>query len=84
MAGSGQRMNKQSAGGMRIDDHKSFAGSRSEQTIAPMGVKFRSESSAEGAGSMNRYEDTSATIKEQQNAGISKAKAHPMKPGYRQ
>jgi hypothetical protein len=84
MAGSGQRAHGQSSGGMNIDDHSAFMGSQSKQTILPMGVHFKEESSAEGAGSMTKYEDTSASIKSQQEMGIKKIKGHPMKSGYRE
>lgn len=40
-------------------------------------------SSAEGAGTLHDYEDTSEKIKAQQEHGIKKAKAHDMKAGYR-
>jgi hypothetical protein len=76
-----QKMGKASSGGMKINDHKFFAGSGSPQF--PKGVHTKDESSAGGAGSEMDYEDTSAKIKSQQQAGVAKAKAHPMKPGYR-
>jgi hypothetical protein len=69
------------SGGRRIDDHKFFAGSGSPKF--PMGVHHKEESSAEGAGAVNHYEDTTETIKAQQNMGIKKAEAHKHKPGYR-
>lgn len=39
--------------------------------------------SAEGAGHLSDYPDTSEKIKEVQMKSDSKAKSHPMKPGYR-
>ena len=84
MAGSGQRAHSQKSGGTSIDDHKMFAGSRSEKTIAPMGVHFKEESSAEGAGSLMKYEQTSEEIRAMQEKGVAKIKGHAMKPGYRE
>ncbi len=78
-----QKMGKASSGGQRIDDHSFWAGSKSKDSVFPKGVHTKDESSAEGAGSEMDYEDTSAKIKSQQVAGVAKAKAHPMKPGYR-
>jgi len=70
-------------GGQRIDDHSFWAGKGANGSVFPMGAKTKNESSAEGAGAVSKYEDTTETIKSQQQMGISKAKAHPMKPGYR-
>lgn len=69
--------------GRRIDDHSSWVGKGSKGSVFPEGVKVKNESSAEGAGSLSKYEDTTETIKSQQQMGISKVKSHPMKPGYR-
>jgi hypothetical protein len=69
--------------GKRIDDHKFWAGKPGKDMVMPMGVHTKDESSAVGAGSVSKYEDTTETIKSQQEAGISKAKSHPLKPGYR-
>jgi hypothetical protein len=71
------------SGGRKISDHSSWVGKGSKGSVFPMGVKTKNESSAEGAGSVSKYEDTTETIKSQQQMGISKAKAHPMKPGHR-
>lgn len=76
-----QKMGKASSGGMKINDHRFFAGSGSPQF--PKGVHTKDESSAEGAGSVMRYEDTTEMIKEQQVSGEKKIKAHPLKPTYR-
>ena len=83
MAGSGQRANGQVSGGMSIDDHAFFGGAESKETILPMGVKFKNESSAEGASSIKNYEDTSEAIKAAQVEGVRQIKKHPMKPHYR-
>lgn len=76
-----QRANKEKSGGMRIDDHAFFGGKGSP--TFPTGNKVKEESSAEGAGSLMKYEDTTEEIKAQQEKGISKAKSHPMKPNYK-
>jgi hypothetical protein len=52
--------------------------------VMPQGVKTKSESSAEGAGSLSRYEDTTETIRAQQKMSDAKIKSHPMKPLFRQ
>lgn len=67
--------------GKSITDHKFFGGAGSPRF--PKGVHTKDESSAEGAGAVMKYEDTTETIKSQQEAGIGKVKGHPMKPGYR-
>ncbi len=70
--------------GRKIDDHSFWAGSKGVNSVLPDGPhKTKVESSAEGAGAVSRYEDTTETIKSQQVAGVKKIKAHPMKPGYR-
>lgn len=71
------------SGGQKIDDHGFWAGSKSKDSVFPKGVHTKDESSAEGAGSVGKYEDTTEAIKSTQMAGISKAKGHPLKPGYR-
>lgn len=69
--------------GQRIDDHGFWAGSKSKGSVFPEGVKTKDESSAEGAGGLSNYEDTTSAIKSQQDQGISKAKGHPLKSAYR-
>lgn len=70
-------------GGMKITDHKFFGGSGSPRF--PDGPhKTKDESSAEGAGAVSKYEDTTEAIKSGQMEGSKKIKAHPMKqPNYR-
>lgn len=70
-------------GGQRIDDHSFWAGKGSNGSVFPMGAKIKGESSAEGAGSLSKYEDTTEAIRSAQVMGESKAKAHPLKSGYR-
>lgn len=67
------------SGGQRIDDHSFWAGEKSKDSVFPMGVHTKDESSANGAGSLGRYEDTTEAIKSQQEGCMSKIKAHPMK-----
>lgn len=76
-----QKMGKASSGGMRINDHKFFAGSGSP--AFPKGVHTKDESSAEGAGQVMRYEDTTEAIKSQQVDNEKQIKARPLKPNYR-
>jgi hypothetical protein len=71
-------------GGQRIDDHSFWAGSKGKDSVFPDGPhKCKDEMSAEGAGSVGKYEDTTEAIKMAQDMSIRKAKAHQMKPGYR-
>jgi len=72
------------SGGTRIDDHAFWGGSKGKDSVFPDGPhKTKNESSAEGAGSLSKYEDTTEAIKSQQEMGKGKIKGHPMKPGYR-
>jgi hypothetical protein len=69
--------------GRKIDDHSFWAGGRSKASVFPEGVKTKMESSAEGAGELGEYWDTTEKIKEQQVMGERKIKSHMTKPGYR-
>jgi len=69
--------------GKRIDDHKFWAGGPGKDMVMPQGVHTKAESSAEGAGSVGKYEDTTEAIHSAQEMGIRKAKAHPQKSEYR-
>ena len=69
--------------GRRIDDHSFWAGKGSKDSVFPMESKMKQEYSADGAGELNQYWDTTEKIKEQQNMGERKVKSHSMKPGYR-
>lgn len=81
---AGQMADKMgSTGGQRIDDHGFWAGKGSKDSVFPKGAHTKQESSAEGAGALHGYEDTTEAIKSQQEMGERKAKAHKMKPGYR-
>jgi hypothetical protein len=69
--------------GQKIDDHSFWAGGKSKGSVFPEGAKVKEYNSAEGAGGVMKYEDTTEEIKAQQEKGISQAKKHPMKPNYR-
>jgi len=72
------------SGGQRIDDHSFWAGGKSKGSVFPMGVHVKDESSAEGAGNVMKYEDTTEAIRAGQVKGSEKIKSHPMKqPNYR-
>lgn len=71
------------SGGRRIDDHSSWMGKGANGSVFPMGAKVKNESSAEGAGKVGKYEDTTDAIKSVQEKGVGKIKGHPMKDGYR-
>lgn len=85
MADSQKMGSKVSSDGRRIDDHSFWAGSKGSASVFPDGPhKTKMESSAEGAGSLMRYEDTTERIKETQVEQVKQAKSRPMKqPGYR-
>lgn len=71
--------------GRRIDDHKWWAGSPGKDTVFPDGPhKTKAEHSVEGAGHLDGlYPDTTEMIARDQAHGVAKAKARPIKPGYR-
>ena len=70
-------------GGQRIDDHHFWAGGHSKGSVFPEGAHTKDESSAEGAGAVGKYEDTTQAIKGAQEDGIRQTKKHPLKSGYR-
>jgi flagellar hook assembly protein FlgD len=79
-----QKMGKAVSGGQKIDDHSFWAGSKSKSSVFPDGPhKEKMESSAEGAGSLKVYEDTTEKIKAQQVEGVRQIKNRPLKPLYR-
>jgi hypothetical protein len=71
------------AGGRHINDHAFWAGKGSDGSVFPKGVHTKEESSAEGAGMENDYEDTTEAIRKTQVEGAAKIKARPLKSGYR-
>ncbi len=85
MADSQKMGSKVMSGGRRIDDHSFWAGAKGKASVFPDGPhKTKDESSAEGAGSLMKYEDTTQAIKATQVEQVKQAKSRPMKqPGYR-
>jgi hypothetical protein len=71
------------SGGQRIDDHSFWAGKAEKGGVFPKEAKMKEYSSAEGAGSVPKYEDTDEAIKATQVAGIGKAKRYASNPMYR-
>jgi hypothetical protein len=71
--------------GRRIDDHSFWAGSKGKDSVFPDGPhKTKAESSAEGAGKLMKYEDTTEAIRAAQVEGTKKVKSHQGKlPQYR-
>ncbi len=73
------------SGATKIDDHSFWAGSKGKASVFPDGPhKTKNESSAEGAGSLMKYEDKTEDIRATQVEQVKQAKSRPMKqPGYR-
>jgi hypothetical protein len=72
------------AGGQRIDDHKSWVGSKPHGEVFPHGPhKTKMEHSAMSGGELTHYEDTTEKIREQQDMSVKKAKGHAQKPLHR-
>lgn len=69
--------------GRKINDHSSWIGKGSNGTVFPQGVKLKGYSSAEGAGKLSTYEDTTEAIKSQQEMNKRKIGSHPHKAGTR-
>jgi hypothetical protein len=72
------------SGGQRINDQGSWIGAKGKDSVFPSGpYKTMNESSAEGAGGLKNYEDTTETIRAQQTMQEGDIKKHPMKAGHR-
>ena len=73
------------SGGQRIDDHSSWMGKGSKGSVFPDGPhKLKMESSAQGAGEVMKYEDTTEAIRASQVEADKKIRSKPMKqPDYR-
>lgn len=69
--------------GRHINDHSFWAGGRSKESVFPMQSKMKQESSAEGAGHLGMYEDTTEAIKMTQEKAKSKIHSHGRKSDYR-
>ena len=63
--------------GQKINDHSFWAGKKGSASVFPDGPhKVKMESSAEGAGAVMKYEDTTEAIKKSQVDGVKKVKGH--------
>ncbi len=72
------------SGGRKINDHGSWMGMGSNGNPLSQGVKMKYETSAEGAGELMKYEDTTEAIRAGQVEAVKKIKSRPMKqPDYR-
>jgi hypothetical protein len=71
------------SGGKRLDDHSNWMGGPSKGSVFPEGVKIKHEFSANGAGELNMYEDSSEAVKNAQEMGQGKVKSHSPKSNYR-
>lgn len=71
------------AGGQKINDHSSWAGSSSANNPLPMNSKEKHYSSEEGVGELKTYEDTTEAIKAQQAANSRQQRKNEFKPGQR-
>jgi len=69
--------------GRKIDDHANWIGGKSKASVFPEGVHIKNESSAEGAGRLNRYEDTTEEIHASQVKSESIVKKHDIKDSFK-
>lgn len=67
----------------KIDDHSSWVGKGSKGSVFADGAKVKEYRSAEGAGKISSYPDSSEEVLRDQSGGVSKLKSRPMKEGYR-
>lgn len=70
-------------GGRSIEDRSFWAGSGGREGPFPMNSKIRSMDSGEGAGELERYEDTEEDIKRSQDLARSKIKSNKAREDYR-
>jgi hypothetical protein len=79
-----QKQGRAMSGGQRIDDHSFWAGGPGKDMVMPQGAHTKNESSAEGAGSLLKYEDTTERIKHAQKEAVKQVKGHQGRlPVYR-
>jgi len=71
------------SGGRKINDHSFWAGGKSKESVFPMSAKMKQESSAEGAGHLSSYEDTTEMVKSSQELADRQAKKYDRKPLHR-
>ena len=68
------------SGGQRIDDHAWWGGKAGKDSVFPDGPhKVKNESSAQGVGSLPKYEDDTMAIKASQEKAKSKVMGLPRK-----
>jgi hypothetical protein len=67
--------------GRRIDDHSFWAGKPGKDSRFPDGARTKDETTAEGAGAVMHYEDTTEAIKSSQEMGERQIKKRPLKVG---
>lgn len=67
--------------GRRIEDYGGMPHT-SDMAMASKN-KVKHYSSAEGAGHLEGYSDTTELVERDQEHGVGKIKARPLKPGYR-
>lgn len=67
--------------GRKIEDRKFFAGSGSPEF--PKGNAVKKYSSADSAGDVSEYEDTTEMIERQQENGEKEVKRRPLKSTHR-
>lgn len=68
---------------MRVDAKNSIMGSGKGGSVFPEGVHVKKMKSAMGAGEIENYPDKDEMVHRGQDEAVSKAKARPMKPNYR-
>lgn len=72
------------SGGQRIDDHSFWAGAKGKDSVFPDGPhKVKNESSANGAGALPRYQDTTEEIRKTQMEGDKQIRNRPLKDNNR-
>jgi hypothetical protein len=68
------------AGGQKIDDYSFWGGKAPAGKVFPEEVKTKTETSAEGAGELKDYEDTTEKIRASQVMADGKIKKNATKP----
>lgn len=66
-----------------LSDRKAPLGSGRKGSVFPGEVHVKEMRSATGAGQAKNYPDMEQDVLRDQEAGVSKAKSRPQKPGYR-
>jgi hypothetical protein len=68
--------------GRKINDHSSWVG-KGKNTVLPDGAKTMQQTPVEGFGGLSNYQDTTETIRAQQEMSKKKVHGHPQKTGHR-